>query len=95
MAPAKIKLDSSDDYLAKLRTAHVVADMQERKKMLEERIARVARELGGRILPDEELVDINNNLVEFPIAVAGKFDTEFLEVPDEVLINVMREHQKY
>jgi len=95
MAPAKIKLDSTDEYLAKLRAAHVVADMEERKKILEERIAGVARELGGRILPDEELVDINNNLVEYPIAVAGKFDTEFLEVPDEVLINVMREHQKY
>ena len=55
----------------------------------------VAGDLDGRILPDEELVDINNNLVEYPIPVAGKFDTEFLEVPDEVLINAMREHQKY
>lgn len=95
MAPAKIKLNSPDEYLDKLRAAHVEADMQSRKKILEERIVRVARELGGRILPDEELVDINNNLVEYPIAVAGKFDTKFLEVPDEVLINAMREHQKY
>jgi glycyl-tRNA synthetase beta chain len=95
MAPAKIKLDNPDEYLDKLRAAHVVADMAERKKILEERIAVVARELGGNILPDEELVDINNNLVEYPIPVAGKFDTEFLEVPDEVLINAMREHQKY
>ena len=95
MAPAKIKLNSPDEYLDKLRAAHVVADMQERKNILEERIAVVAGELNGRILPDEELVDINNNLVEFPIPVAGKFDTEFLEVPDEVLINAMREHQKY
>jgi len=95
MAPAKIKLDSPDEYLDKLRTAHVVADMEVRKKILEERIADVASELGGRILPDEELVDINNNLVEYPVPVAGKFDTEFLEIPDEVLINAMREHQKY
>ena len=95
MAPAKIKLNSTDEYLDKLRAAHVEADMQARKKILEEGIVRVARELGGRILPDEELVDINNNLVEYPIPVAGKFDTKFLEVPDEVLINVMREHQKY
>ena len=95
MAPAKIKLDSPDEYLDKLRTAHVVADMEARKKILEERIAAVATQLGGRILPDEELVDINNNLVEYPVPVAGKFDTEFLEIPDEVLINAMREHQKY
>jgi glycyl-tRNA synthetase beta chain len=95
MAPAKIKLNSTEEYLDKLSAAHVVADMEARKKILEERIADVARQLGGRILPDAELVDINNNLVEYPIPVAGKFDTEFLEVPDEVLINAMREHQKY
>jgi glycyl-tRNA synthetase beta chain len=95
MAPAKIKLNSPEEYLEKLRAAHVVADMQERKEILKEKIAAVAADLQGRILPDEELVDINNNLVEYPIPVAGKFDTEFLEVPDEVLINAMREHQKY
>jgi len=95
MAPAKIKLNSPDEYLDKLRAAHVVADIQERKGILEEQIALVAAELNGHILPDEELVDINTNLVEYPIPVAGKFDTEFLEVPDEVLINAMREHQKY
>ncbi len=95
MAPAKIKLNSTEEYLDKLSTAHVIADMEARKKILEERIAEVAAELGGRILPDDELVDINNNLVEYPIPVAGKFDTEFLEVPDEILINAMREHQKY
>ena len=95
MAPAKIKLNSPDEYLEKLRAAHVVADMQERKEILKEKIAEVAADLQGRILPDEELVNINNNLVEYPIPVVGKFDIEFLEVPDEVLINAMREHQKY
>jgi len=95
MAPAKIKLNSPDEYLDKLRAAQVVADIGERRKILEEQIAVVAQELSGGILPDEELVDINNNLVEYPIPVAGHFDTEFLEVPDEILINAMREHQKY
>ncbi len=95
MAPGKIKLDTADDYLDKLRSAWVLADMTERKKMLERGITEVAQKLGGRILPDDELVDIVNNLVEYPVPVAGKFDEAFLEVPDEVLINAMREHQKY
>jgi glycyl-tRNA synthetase beta chain len=95
MAPAKIKLNSPDEYLDKLRAAQVVANIGERRKILEERIAVVAQELSGGILPDKELVGINNNLVEYPIPVAGHFDTEFLEVPDEILINAMREHQKY
>jgi len=95
MAPERIRLDSADAYVETLRCAHVLVDMQERKSMLERDIARVAKKLGGRILPDAELVDINNNLVENPVAVAGRFDEKFLEVPDEVLINAMREHQKY
>ena len=95
MSPAKIKLEASDDYLGALSSAQVMADMQERRTKLEHDIANVARKLDGRILPDDELVDIVNNLVEYPVAVAGNFDKEFLEVPDEVLINAMREHQKY
>ncbi|MGD1974617.1 MAG: glycine--tRNA ligase subunit beta [Desulfobacterales bacterium] len=95
MAPGKIKLDVADEYLEKLRTVRVLADMAERKKMLEHGIAEAAQKIGGRILPDDELVDIVNNLVEYPVPVAGKFDEAFLDVPDEVLINAMREHQKY
>ena len=95
MAPGKIKLDVADDYLEKLRSSWVLADIEERKKMLERGITGIAQKLGGRILPDNELLDIVNNLVEYPVPVAGKFDETFLEVPDEVLINAMREHQKY
>jgi len=95
MSPAKIKLQTADDYLSSLSSAHVMVDIQERRNKLERDIAEVAGRLGGRILPDEELVDIVNNLVEIPVPVAGNFDDQFLEVPDEVLINAMREHQKY
>ncbi len=95
MSPVKIKLATSDDYLSTLNSAQVMADMQQRRRKLEHDIADVARKLNGRILPDDELVDIVNNLVEYPVAIAGNFDEEFLEVPDEVLINAMREHQKY
>jgi glycyl-tRNA synthetase beta chain len=95
MAPGKIKLDVADDYLPKLRSSWVLADMAERRKMLERGIVEAAKKLGGRILPDDELVDIVTNLVEYPVPVDGKFDEAFLEVPDEVLINAMREHQKY
>lgn len=95
MAPGKIKIDAADAYVDALRSANVLVDMEERKKALEHDIAKVAGEIGGRILPDEELVDIVTNLVEYPVAVAGKFDEAFLEVPDEVLITAMREHQKY
>ena len=95
MKPGRVKIEHADDYIDTLRDAKVIIDMKERKKILQRQIADVASNLGGRILPDPDLEDINNNLVEYPISVAGKFDEEFLEVPDEVLINAMREHQKY
>jgi glycyl-tRNA synthetase beta chain len=95
MSPSKIKLAHADAYLDELRKARVLADIAERKAGLRREITSTAQSLGGQILPDEELVDINTNLVEYPIAVAGKFDQEFLEVPEAILITAMREHQKY
>ncbi|MGD9045027.1 MAG: glycine--tRNA ligase subunit beta [Desulfobacterales bacterium] len=95
MQPGKIKIDSADDYLHRLKAAQVIADLSERRKAVEREITAAAKKAGGSILPDEELVDIVNNLVEYPVAVAGEFDKEFLKLPDEVLITAMREHQKY
>ena len=95
MSAAKMKLAHADTYLDELRKARVLADLAERKAALRREITSVAQSLGGQILPDEDLVDINTNLVEYPIAAAGKFDQEFLEVPEAVLITAMREHQKY
>jgi glycyl-tRNA synthetase beta chain len=95
MHPDKIKISSADDYITDLGNVAVLVDMQARKKLVQNEITKAAKQAGGSILADDELVDIVNNLVEYPIAVAGKFDKEFLEIPDEVLINAMREHQKY
>jgi glycyl-tRNA synthetase beta chain len=95
MRPGKIKIDSADDYLKRLKAAQVIVDLAERRKAVEREISAAAKKVGGSILADEELVDIVNNLVEYPVAIAGEFDKEFLELPDEVLITAMREHQKY
>ena len=95
MHPEMLTLDDPGEYVEKLRSASVLVDLEERKQIVEQEVARVAGELGGSVLPDSELVDVVKNLVEYPIAVAGKFDTGYLEVPDEVLITAMREHQKY
>lgn len=95
MKPGKIKLAGTDDYLKSLKSAFVLADIDKRKKEVEKDIQKTAKKINGDILKDDELVDINTNLVEYPISIAGKFDDEFLELPDEVLITAMREHQKY
>ncbi len=95
MQPGKIKIDSDADYVKRLKDARVLVDPDERRKAVEREITKAAKKVGGNILPDEELVDIVNYLVEYPVAVAGKFDEDFLQLPDEILITAMREHQKY
>ena len=95
MAPGKVKLGQAGAYADALLQAHVVADIDVRRKMVVDEVARAASAAGGRVLEDDELVDIVTNLVENPIATTGRFETEFLEVPKEVLITAMREHQKY
>jgi len=95
MQPGKIKIDNADSYVKRLKAASVIVDLAERRKVVEQEITRAAKKVGGSILADEELVDIVKNLVEYPVAGAGQFDREFLELPDEVLITAMREHQKY
>ena len=96
MAQAEVEACSDlPEYLRRLREAGVVASMEERKELVARGAAQAAAEVGGRLLEDPELVELNANLTEWPRAVCGSFDPAFLEVPREVLITAMREHQKY
>ncbi len=95
MHPGRIKLDTPDEYIDILRAASVFADINERKAIIKKEINKTAGELEGSVYEDSELVDIVTNLVEYPAVVSGNFDTRFLELPDQVLITSMREHQKY
>ena len=95
MAPQAMTLADFNTYLAALRDAHVLADPVERREAVRAEINRAAQKVGGRILPDEELIDTVTNLVEKPHAICGTFEKRFLALPQEVLITSMREHQKY
>ncbi len=95
MQPGRIKISNPDEYIEALHSAYVMVDSKKRREIIERETAKVAKGINGRVLEDDELVDIVANLVEYPAVVAGKFDTKFLELPDEVLITAMREHQKY
>ncbi|MEA3416230.1 MAG: glycine--tRNA ligase subunit beta [Thermodesulfobacteriota bacterium] len=95
MSPGRIRLSKPDDYIEILRSNYVLIDPKERKKQIAHCIDKAAGDCGGRVLQDDDLVDIVTNLVEYPAVVAGSFDKEFLELPSEVLITAMREHQKY
>ena len=91
----KIQIKDPLSYIDALKKANVYVSMDERRKLIENQINEKAKSINKIVLPDEKLLDTVVNLVEYPVAVIGKFDDEFLELPDEILITAMREHQKY
>ncbi len=93
--PERIRLESPEQYLDRLSAARVLADIDQRKAVMTEQMAKAAAGVGGRVLPDAELVDVVANLIEYPAAVIGRFDAKYLNLPSEILITAMREHQKY
>jgi len=95
MNPGRVSIPAPEAYEAALTSANVVVDIATRRQMTADAVAEAAAAMGGQVLPDEALLDIVTNLVEIPIATAGRFDDIFLEVPREILITAMREHQKY
>jgi glycyl-tRNA synthetase beta chain len=95
LAPGKIPLSSAEQYVQQLAAHHVLVDQAERRQVIAGQVSRVAQLLDGVSPPDEELLTEVNYLVEYPKAVGGRFDPAFLEIPPEVLITVMRAHQRY
>ncbi len=90
-----IKVDSVKSYLTKLRLAKVILDMSERKDIILKGITKEAKSAGGKVLTDNGLVEEVANLTEFPVVLRGSFDKEFLKLPRDVVINAMRDHQRY
>lgn len=98
-SPQPFAVESVATYERQLLDRMVIADPSRRRaavvSQIEQAVAEVAQLSGGKVAIDEGLVDTVNNLVEMPFAVCGTFDEKFLQLPDEVLITSMREHQKY
>jgi glycyl-tRNA synthetase beta chain len=95
LAPAAVKVASADTYLETMDSVSVIADPAARRAKLAGQLAALATGEGGRAVEDPELVDINNFLVEWPTAFSGRFDRKYLELPREVIVTALREHQRF
>lgn len=94
--PEAIYLSTPDAYLPILETeGHVIADYAARQEAIRAQTIEQANLLGGEALIDDDLLNEVTALVEWPVAISGRFDEAFLEVPSEVLISSMQDHQKY
>ena len=94
LARRSIRLGHADDYEAALRKqGHVLAAFAERRAAIVERLAKRAG--GAALVAGDALLDEITSLVEAPAVYTGKFDAQFLEVPQECLILSMQQHQRY
>ncbi|MHC0035877.1 glycine--tRNA ligase subunit beta [Pseudoneobacillus sp. C159] len=91
----RITINQPNEYVQTLLSQFVIVNAEERKKAIISQIDNLMDENGWVIPMDEELLEEVNNLVEYPTVLFGKFEESFLEIPEQVLITSMKEHQRY
>jgi glycyl-tRNA synthetase beta chain len=96
LAAGPVTVASPTEYGSKLRAAGVLPSYSEREHQIRKALDNATRAVpGARWREDKELLDTVVNLTECPSVILGGFDREYLQLPEEVLVTVMRDHQKY
>jgi glycyl-tRNA synthetase beta chain len=96
MAPKALRLANPMSYAKVLHAkGRVIADIHERRETIRTGVAAAAERLGGVAVIEDALLDEVTALVEWPVPLAGRFDVKFLELPPEVPIATMQDHQRY
>jgi glycyl-tRNA synthetase beta chain len=91
-----LEIGHPSEYLTKLEAAFVIADVEARRHKIRKSLDAAARTVSGlRWREDHPLVDTVTHLTEWPSVLLGSFEAEYLTLPEEVLVTVMRDHQKY
>ena len=92
----KFAVKDPGDYLEKIADQGIVLDPDKRKRIIRDQAEALAKDVGGRISLDKDLLDEVTGLVEKPTAFRGVYDEAYLDsLPPEVLISVMKKHQRY
>ena len=95
LGEGEIQLSDPQEYEEALLGQYVVADAEKRKDAITSQLEKIEDENGWVVPVDEDLLEEVTNLVEYPTALYGRFEEEYLEIPGEVLITSMKEHQRY
>lgn len=93
--PRAITLHTPREYCDVLRKAYVIADFKERRDKIQADVINIATQHNVKAIIDDKLLDEVTGLVEWPVALFARFDPKFLKLPDQVLITVMQQHQRY
>ncbi|ORJ57152.1 glycine--tRNA ligase subunit beta [Geothermobacter hydrogeniphilus] len=95
MAPESFTVSGCEQWLAELEKRFVIADPEKRRALIADGVKQAAEAIGGVVNLDEKLLDEITYLVEDPTPVAGGFEADYLQLPRELLVTSMREHQRY
>lgn len=95
MSPQWIPVTGCKNHMENLKKHFVMADIQERREAIRRGIKETAAKVGGLILEDDELLDEVTQLVEYPEPLLGEFERRYLRLPPELLITVIKKHQRY
>ncbi len=95
LSPSPFEVESVESFLEELEERYVVADPEKRKVIIWDISESLAADVNGKLVEDEELLEEIVNLVEYPYPILGSFEEEFLKLPKEVSITVMKDHQKF
>jgi glycyl-tRNA synthetase beta chain len=90
-----VAIGGTKEYKAKLRANFVIPDPEERRKRIQKQMEEQLGKRGLRAHSDAALLELTTYLNEYPTVIRGDFAEQFLDLPDEILITVMRDHQKY
>ena len=93
--PESVTIAKAEDYVKSLESAFVIVERDRRKHLIQDQVQSAAQKLNGHTLLYEELWDEVTDLVEYPTAIVGQFDAEYLILPPEVVKTVMVKHQRY
>ncbi len=93
--PQPVSIPRAEDYVECLRAAGVEVDRQQRKIQIKAQVEAAATKQGGYADITEDLLEEVTDLVEWPNAVVGKFDEEFLMLPPEVITTIIVTNQRY
>lgn len=95
MSSKSFKVKDLKDYVAKCKKHFIIVDPEERRKIILEEAEKAANAVNGSIFYTEDLLETVTFLTEYPSAVCGSFNSEYLKLPKEVLTTSMISHQKY
>ncbi|MGI9391219.1 MAG: glycine--tRNA ligase subunit beta [Boseongicola sp.] len=95
-APMPITIEAASEYVSALtQTGHVIPGFENRRDSVRQMAESAATDLGGSAILEPAVLDEVTALVEWPVAVTGRFDAKFLQLPAEVLISTLQDHQRY